>query len=459
VFPDEPADTWNPLKVELQATDMFTVYLPLVMRVYPPPPLQFGVQMHKINESRGLNHLTETGNYWIRFRAFAWDEIEPQRTEPPTYDWNVVDEASLQSATDNGMEVIGIVQFTPDWAQKYPGVYCGPVKQSALDEFAEFMKALVERYSKSPYNVRYWELGNEPDVDPSLVSDHSVFGCWGDEDDSYYGGGYYAEMLKAVYPAIKEVDPQAQVVIGGLLLDCDPTNPPAGRECKPSHFLEGILRNDGGEYFDVVSFHGYPPYDGTLQQDENFAGWAARGGVVLGKIDFLREVLAEHGVDKPILHTEGSLICPEWNTNQCNPPGQAFYEAQADYVVWLFVRNWAEDLLGTTWYQFEGPGWRYGGMLDENQEPKPVYDSYRFLTEILSNMSYEGRLPQYSELKAFEFSGVGKRVWVLWAPDETPHSISLPTGVQRVYDKFGNDITPTSALLEISHPVYIELSP
>jgi hypothetical protein len=357
------------------------------------------------------------------------------------------------------MEVIAVVKFTPEWAQKYSGIYCGPIKQSALDEFAEFMAALVERYGRSPYNVRYWELGNEPDVDPALVPNRSVFGCWGDESEPYYGGEYYAEMLKVAYPAIKKADPRAHVVIGGLLLDCDPSNPPAGRDCKPSRFLEGILRNDGGGYFDAVSFHGYSPYDGTLQQDENFEGWAARGGVVLGKIDFLREILSDYNLDKPLLHTEGSLICPQWNTDQCNPPDQAFYEAQADYVVWLFVRNWAKNLLGTTWYQFEGPGWRYGAMLDGDQAPKPAYYAYDFLTDILSGMSYEGKLTQYAELEAFAFSGTGKRVWVLWASDESPHSISLPAEVQRVYDKYGNDITPADDSLEVNHPIYIKLSP
>ena len=51
-------------------------------------------------------------------------------------------------------------------------------------------------------------------MDPKLVDPDSVFGCWGDNDDDYYGGGYYADMLKMVYPAVKSADPQAQVLIG-----------------------------------------------------------------------------------------------------------------------------------------------------------------------------------------------------------------------------------------------------
>jgi len=326
--------------------------------------------MHRIDENRGLSLAVKADVHWLRFDVFHWHKIEPARTEPPTYRWDQVDEQSLRNASGVGLEVIAAVKYTPQWAQKVSGAFCGPIKQDALDEFAQFLTALVKRYSAPPYNVRYWELGNEPDVDPALVPGDHLFGCWGDEGDPYYGGGYYAEMLKAAYPAIKAADPQAQVLIGGLLLDCDPTNPPQGKTCAPSYFFEGILRNGGARYFDIVSFHGYPQYDGSLHLDEHWPGWEARGGVVLGKIDFLREVMASYGVDKPLMHTEGSLLCSVSSPAYCDPPGDAFFEAQADYVVWLYVRNWAEGLIGTIWYQFEGPGWRYSGLLDERQQPR-----------------------------------------------------------------------------------------
>ena len=92
--------------------------------------------------------------------------------------------------------------------------------------------------------------------------------------------------------------------------------------------------------------------------------------------------MESYNIDKPIIHTEGSLICPEWNPGDCSPPGEDFFEHQADYVVWMYVRNWANGLFGTIWYQFEGPGWRYAGLLDEDQNPKPVYEALLFLTFI-----------------------------------------------------------------------------
>lgn len=81
------------------------------------------------------------------------------------------------------------------------------------------MGQLVARYRDPKYDVRHWELGNEVDVDPSLVAPNNGFGCWGDIKDPYYGGRHYGEMLKVVAPAIRAANPAAKIWFGGLLLD------------------------------------------------------------------------------------------------------------------------------------------------------------------------------------------------------------------------------------------------
>lgn|GEM_PF-1717482 len=451
-------------------------YLPLIGTRYPPKPASVGAHMFRVVPSHGLAWARAAGVQWARLDAFNWADIEPVRTEPPTYHWETVDEESLVNATAARLETIAIVRHTPVWAQKVVGYACGPIKQGALDEFGQFLAALVERYSAPPFQVHYWELWNEPDVDPSLVADgNSPFGCWGDlADEQYYGGGYYATMLQVAYPAIKAADPQAQVLLGGLLLDCDPSAglssfdlaeavpQPAEKAdgaCQVGRFFEGILANGGGDYLDIVGFHGYPPYDGSLQQDLQFGNWDGRGGIVMGKIDYLRDMLSAYGLDKPLMHTEGALVCPEWSPALCSVPGPAFYEAQADYVVWLYIRNWAAGVQATAWYTWEGPGWRHGGLLDENQNPRPAYWALHFLTNELARYSYTGPVTLYPSLQGYEFSVTGKRVWVLWAPDEVPHSVTLPAGTVRVFDKYGGDITPPGDTLSVSSPVYVELIP
>ena len=465
--------------VEIQQDDL-TLYLPIILKGFPLIPTSFGVEIlpNRLDNPSELNLVSQAGVYWARIFVIDWSQIEPIKSDPPVYHWEMVDESGLQNANSRGLRVIATVKFAPSWAQKIPGVICGPILQNELARFAQFMQAVVQRYSSYPYNVKFWEMGNEPDIDPALVPPDIGYGCWGDANDDYYGGGYYAEMLKAVYSVIKAEDPRAQVLLGGLLLDCDPEHPPAGKDCKSAKFLEGILRhngaNDGGNYFDIVSFHGYPPFMNTtdpgyfvspLGWDEQNPGWVNQkgadgvGGVVMGKIHFIQSVLNSYSISKPLMHTEGSLMCPWWNTSQCNPPANIFYETQADYVVWLYVRNLAAGVESTIWYSFEDPGWRYCGLLDEQGQPKPAYNALKFLTQELKSANYVGAVTQYPELRGYEFSIPGKWIWVLWAPDEQPHPITLPAGTQLVYDKYGNNITPTGSDITVNHPIYVEINP
>lgn len=168
---------------------------------------------------------TAAGLTWVRYNGILWPEVETTQGER---DWSVLQpvEQELRTLAEAGLTTVVVVRGAPTWAQQIPGVMCGPITPAALDTFASFLHDLVARYSVAPYNVRYWELGNEPDVAPAFVPETMPYGCWGDTNDPYYGGGYFAEMLKRAYPAIKQANPHAQVVLGGLALDCDPTLPP-----------------------------------------------------------------------------------------------------------------------------------------------------------------------------------------------------------------------------------------
>ncbi len=444
----------------------YNIYLPVVIKEYTGPPTIFGNETTILSNTDIQDKSRSANVYWVRSYVFSWNLIEPVDTTPANYNWESVDGQALINAASRRLHVIATIKMTPSWAQKYSGYLCGPVAKSKFSAFAEFLQEVVRIYSKPPYNIKYWELGNEPDIDRNLVPPDSEYGCWGEESDTYYGGGFYADMLKVVYPAIKSVDPNAQVLIGGLLLDCDPTHPVVdeGKTCKPGKFLEGILRNGGASYFDIVSFHGYPyyaiyqdpnkTYPQYLYYDEHHKYWISRGGIVLGKINFLNEVMASRGVSKPIIASEAALTC-----SSCGPNDPVYEEAKADYVVWLYVRNLAIGVLGTTWYTMEGPGWRYAGLLDEDQNPRPAYNALRFLARELTETTYQGVVTQFTYLRGYQFGNSWRRIWVLWAPDEQPYTINLPTGATAVYDKYGVVVTPESGRITIKSPVYIEFPP
>ena len=129
--------------------------------------------------------------YWIRRNGVLWSSVEP--TEGAR-NWSALAGlgSELQNAPSKGVRVILIVRSTPQWARKIAGTgpYCGPIHPDKLVAFGSFMGELVARYSVPPYNVKYWELWNEPDIDPSYFPSDNLYGCWGDQNDTYYGGGY-----------------------------------------------------------------------------------------------------------------------------------------------------------------------------------------------------------------------------------------------------------------------------
>ena len=132
-----------------------------------------------------------------------WSDIEPVRTNPPTYHWATMDR-KIALAVGNGLEPFVLITGNPDWA------YSGPFKiltAAGREALAEMAAAAVRRYRGQ---VRLWSFYNEPDCNGPTGP------AWGDPPSSCYGnyGAEYTAMLQAVYPAIKAADPNALVAMG-----------------------------------------------------------------------------------------------------------------------------------------------------------------------------------------------------------------------------------------------------
>lgn len=482
------------LPVAQDQTNTNTVYYPLIINSLTPSI--FGVETGKKNISEVVPMAAQGNFFWMRNFVFDWDLIE---TTPGVYDWSLVNETGLAAAANNGLSVVATIKYAPSWARMFPLYKCGPINQDSFDEFATFLQELVRRYSGYPYYLKYIQFGNEPDVDPKIAPATQIFGCWGDDQDYYYGGGYYAQMLQVAYSAIKAIDPTVQVVIGGLLLAKDPNLPTLSESDKrPGRFFEGILRNNGinngANFFDIVAFHGYPAWgpDYGISSDEGSSSWGHLGGIVVGKVNFLRSVMTKIGdisgqtIDKPILQTEGALYC--YNITDCYNLDnmQIFLQDQANYGVILFTRNLAHDLLGTMWYTIESPGWNYSSLLYSDGTPKPVYNSIKFLNDQLAGSKFFSQITiagyDSRELQVYEFRRPDKRIWVLWVADMCPENLSdpnyplqdceldpevepptftIPNGWTQVLDRDGNAIIPVYGQLTLNdnRPYYIEFAP
>jgi len=448
------------------------VYLPIVYRRAPAVTL-FGAETHSLATSNSVNRFFASDPDWTRRAGIWWPDAEPRKGE---YNWNAVAVYvnDARAASVNGVRQIQIVRGTPSWAQKYAGNACGPIAQRNFVDFGNFMYELVSRYSKPPYNIKYWELGNEPDIAhnfPGLGSDE-LWGCWGESSDPYYGGGYYAEMLKVVYPRIKQADPWSQVLIGGLLMDCDPAHPMVGHDCNSSLFLEGILRAGGADYFDIVSFHAYDYYKEAIGKYSNI-NWASRshttGPVLIAKAEFLKRTLAAYGAqNKPLMNTEAAVVCLEYPGAVCS--GNATFEAtKAYYVGQAYASAMSLGLQANLWYSLLGWVGRYSGLVDARGNPLPAYDAFVTARARLSNADYLGPITaadvgDLTTVMGYKFDRGDREVWAVWNMDiaAATRTLTLPREPSGVWSVQGAALPITGQTITLPSTnlfVYLEFTP
>jgi hypothetical protein len=468
------------LASEGQSDQSISIHLPLVAggagsgQVFIENP--FGVEVKPLSDLPGLQEIADAGSSFTRLNGVLWANVEPVEG---ARNWGALagKENQLKKAAEHGLRVVLVVRHTPAWAQKVPGYFCGSIKPSKLAAFANFMKDLVSRYSAAPYHVKYWELYNEPDISPGIVpKSTSAFGCWGDASDPYYGGGYYAEMLEVVYPKIKEADPDAKVLIGGVLLSCNPATGKCSsdEEALASKFLEGILVNQGGNSFDGVAFHNYDIFMyqlGAYWSRKWESTWDDTGPALIAKAHFIKNMLETYNVfGKFLMNSETALLCGASG----DPPGSPGCEAAADsdyeltkayYITESYVAAIAEGLRANIWYSHLG--WRNSGLLYTDAYPRPAMFAYRFARQMLSDATYLGSIVDQDTggvggLQGYKFQGpYGELIWVIWARNRASNEVVPASPPDAVWDVFGNPISlPTPTKLSITlAPSYVAWNP
>jgi hypothetical protein len=422
-----------------------TIYMPYTRNRYPGENI-FGVGLDKISMAGGLNALADMHSSWVRKDGVRWNVVEPVKG---VRNWDALAslEVELLAAARTGQRVVLIIQGTPAWAARELNTTCGPIKREELATFGSFMHELVARYSVYPYNIKNWEIWNEPDTD--ALNSVEGFGCWGDATDEYFGGGYYADMLGHVYPAVKSADPHSRVIVGGLLLDCHPNIcRTLLKDEKPPKFLEGILVAGGGNFFDGISFHAYDYYNNGGYWNPNWnTSMSSTGPVSSEKAAYIRDLLSRYGVNgKFLMNTESALLCD----GIC---GTDFETAKANYVVHAYALAASQNLEANLWYNMLG--WRGSGLLDRNLVPRDAYRSFKFAAEKIGGATFSAKIVD-NNLDGYEFRKGNRRILVLWSKNSGTYPFSPNSTPVNIFDAFGNQKVNT----EIGpNPVYIELNP
>ncbi len=442
-------------------------FLPLMQQKRWDSP--FGVEYYSIQPLSGplSQHLVQLGSRMVRvnFRV-SWRQLQPVEGGPIHWEQMREFEKELRTYRENHLIPIVVIQDSPRWAtinQPFDSS-CGAIRPDKLAAFATFAAAAATRYGTAGFNVQHWELGNEPDVDPTLVNPDSIFGCWGDRNDPFYGGRQYGEMLKVVTPAIKAATPSASVWLGGLLLAAPITI--TSDVGKPEQFFRGILEAGAAPYFDVLAYHAYAPYLTTQRVDHELVGpWAAWGGYAVGKARFLRGVMAEYGVSKPLYINEVGLMCPPYMPN-CDQPNDNFLQAQANHAVRTLVRGLSEDIEGYAWFTLNDTGWRATGLLDGAGQTKPAYVAYQQLNRQLQFSSYLAPATYDAGVEGYIFQKQnGTQLQVVWTRDNVTIPITVPQArLVRATSRDGVPLTPLALgndylFTATFEPIYLVLRP
>lgn len=364
-----------------------------------------------------LEALEESGAGWARVRV-NWSWIQPD-PPPANYVWGPYHDDKLRQVAETGVRLIAMVADAPDWAADSP---CAPVHPEQLDEFAQFLTDLVDRYKQPPWNIHHWELINEPDY----TWPHGWLGglgCMG------YDGDRYADMLAVAYPAIKAADPGATVLMGGVAHDWFVEyDGPFYR-----YFPDDVMAAGGGDHIDVLNFHYFPDFHAEWERwdpnsEDRRRGWLpaptcgdlfdgqgtayeAWGIDLIAKTTHFRNRMAAcFGVHKPVWVTE---LAEHGYSN--NP---ASLVQQARYVIQGYARGLAAGVENITWYALVTVNDAHEhGLLFDDFTPKPAFYAYQTLTAELAGYTYArmlsvpgcGGLRLCYPLRAGKDGGLGQR--------------------------------------------------
>jgi glycosyl hydrolase family 42 (putative beta-galactosidase) len=232
----------------------------------PPPAPKgfFGIAPQNVLTDADVQYMQAGGIDAIRW-PLAWAAVQPTRTGG--YNWAVLDPI-VEVAARRGLEVLPFVYATPRWiSRKYTTL---PVDNGRVKlAWTQFLEAAVRRYGpggefwreRAPGVVQY---------EPAIAREVPIrkWQIWNEANFFYFAypasPQRFTRLLKISSPAIKRIDPGAQVILSGLFGE-----PAAkGKRGMPAaQFLSAIYRTPGiKRFFDGIALHPYAAFPEDLEE-------------------------------------------------------------------------------------------------------------------------------------------------------------------------------------------------
>jgi len=266
--------------------------------------------------------------------------------------------------------------------------------------------------------VKFWEIGQEGISAP----------------------GKY-ETIRYTYQWIKEVDPNAQVLV---------TSPAGDDEAildKGLGVLDSMLEKGLGDYFDIANLHYYETINGDFEgKNEN-------------AFDKYKAVLDKHGIKKPIWVTETSTSSEGTSVLS----GRSSPARQAQDVVKRLVIFSAKGAERVFWFDYRqtSPEDKFFGcnLVDAKTEPKPAYYTFKLLVDKIGSYARVNTLRR-DGVWLYRFTDAkGSSVFVAWASSPTTVDLKSELGTDEVTVTHIVEDTGSQARKERMESAKVRLSP
>ncbi|OGO18340.1 MAG: hypothetical protein A2Z15_01640 [Chloroflexi bacterium RBG_16_50_11] len=362
------------------------------------------------------------------FELFMWGMIEK---EPGLFDFYETDK-TVKQAQSSGLHILANIQPFAGWDQMEG--YGDPNhkgKPHDMAAYANFLTKLVERYDGDSVNdmtgltvpIKHWELMNEPEFQTAPI---------------YFQGtpADYVDTLKVTYEAVKQADPQAYIVQGGM----------AGMMTESAAWWQGVFDAGGGQYFDIMNMH-------SIGHGEHL------------NIPAFKELLAENGLqDKPFWVTEVQFQQAYQTQSYTNADfakilARSYIFALANGVDKLFYVN----LRMPPFYDSGIPFDERSALITDDGEKSALFYAHLTVANMLGELRESDTVVKISERVAgwfvevgqYKFTIQGKVIYALWGSDSLPAEIA---GQVRVIDITGAESVTDAASVHLTDsPIFILL--
>jgi hypothetical protein len=442
-------------------------------KTLPKPENPFGIVFNIVKnkgyEERAFLRLKELGVQWVRL-LIPWDEVEPVKG---TYNQAKLNELDnyIERLHAMGIQVIGFLPSgsVPKWAYDQSAlndpskkIIKGKKSQyqvfpPSAEEMADFVSSLIGRYKNL---VKDWIILNEVSSKRKYTSPKELI-----------------EILKAVYPAAKKLDPECRIVMAAI-----------GASGWPEYYEE-FFALGGGKYIDVIDRHMYWHLSRIMKE--------------MPDMELLQK---KYGLDLPV--EIGEMADPSYYKVTKNEPGKArgdfdyprgTAEAQAQLITKRMVLALAygveriiesnirddgsmeavDDELLEEKEASEGgkknrkPEWKIEsgyvstkGIVDERYNPKPAFYAYKTVIQKLTAAKFQQALEFSRDLQCYVFAKDDSFIAAIWAwgKGECDTDINLYTTSSEIIvsDKYGKEvqlIIPQEGKFTVQlipEPLYIE---